>query len=147
MYEHHLDFSEDGSRLLCFAQFEKPRPEDDGRTALLQLWDTRGGTGLPVSQRSVAQENPKLAWLVGDGDRIAVASSRRKGRDSYLDLHATASGERVRRVYGPEPALNQTPADRGRGVWLVGQGGVRWYALVPGAGRPSGTVGGPRSPI
>ncbi|MCC4314813.1 nSTAND1 domain-containing NTPase [Streptomyces malaysiensis] len=138
VYAPRLDFSEDGNRLLYFVPFEKPRPEDDGRKGLVQLWDTDSGNALPISQNTVAQENPAMAWLLGDGNRIAVASTR-KADGMYLDIYATATGERVRRVYGPEPGLNQTPADRDRGVWLVGHLSVRWYSLVPGADQPSGT--------
>jgi hypothetical protein len=83
-----------------------------------------------------------MAWLPGDGERVAVASSRAEGEEFYLDLHSTASGERVRRVYGPEAAVNQEPADRDHGVWLDVAGGLRWYSLVPGAHRPSGTYTG-----
>ncbi|MET9715367.1 trypsin-like peptidase domain-containing protein [Streptomyces rochei] len=142
VYVPFLDFSEDGARLLYFVAYEKPRPEDEGRKALLRLWDTGAGRALPVSQKPLAQENPVMAWLLGDGERIAVAGRRDGGKDNYLDVHATGSGEHVRRVYGPEPGLNQAPADRGRGVWLIGQDGVRWYSLVAGGDQPEGTYGG-----
>ncbi|MFC9957557.1 trypsin-like peptidase domain-containing protein [Streptomyces nigra] len=140
VYTPHLDFSEDGTRLLYFFAFQRPRPEDDGRKALVRLWDTTTGTTLPVSQRPMARRSPRMAWLPADGDRIAVAATAREGTDFHLDLYATASGEQERRVYGPEPALNQTPADRG--VWLVRQDGVRWYPLVPRAKGPDGTYRG-----
>ncbi|MFG6299894.1 hypothetical protein ACGU38_31650, partial [Streptomyces rochei] len=124
-YESSLDFSEDGARLLHFLTYERPRPEDDGRRALLRLWDTDGGRTLPVSQKSVAQREPVMAWLLGDGDRMAVAAteSSGEGTNRYLDVHSTASGERVRRVYGPEPGSNPMPGERGRGVWFNGQDG------------------------
>lgn len=143
-YESSLDFSEDGARLLHFLTYERPRPEDDGRRALLRLWDTDGGRTLPVSQKSVAQREPVMAWLLGDGDRMAVAAteSSGEGTNRYLDVHSTASGERVRRVYGPEPGSNPMPGERGRGVWFNGQDGLRWYPLVPGVGRPGVVRGG-----
>ncbi|MEU0197995.1 MULTISPECIES: trypsin-like peptidase domain-containing protein [unclassified Streptomyces] len=136
----HVDFSDDGTRLLHFFPFNEPRPEDDGRKALVRLWDTDSGRALPVSQRVVEQQNPTMAWLPGDGERVAVAGSRAKGEQRYLDLHDTASGERVRRVYGPQPAVNQEPA--GRGVWLDVAGGVRWYSLYPEARQPVRTYSG-----
>ncbi|WCH92558.1 trypsin-like peptidase domain-containing protein [Streptomyces moderatus] len=142
VYGPRLDFSDDGARLLHFFAFKKPRPEDDGRKALARLWSTADGSALPVSQRTVSQKGSIMAWLLGDGDRIAVAASREEGTANYLDVHSTASGERVRRVYGPEDALNQQPADRDRGVWLIKGDGVRWYSLVPGANQPSGTYRG-----
>ncbi|MFE5397424.1 trypsin-like peptidase domain-containing protein [Streptomyces sp. NPDC056568] len=141
-YASHLDFSEDGARLLYFLEYQRPRPEDEGRTALLRLWETGGGRALPVSQRPMGREDPTMAWPLGDGDRIAVAGNLADGEGRYLDIHATASGERVRRVYGPVPASNQQPADRGRGVWLFAQDGRRWYSLAPGARRPGGSFGG-----
>jgi len=135
-----LDFSGDGTRLLYFFAFQRPRPEDDGRKALLRLWDTKAARELPVSQRPMARRTPVMAWLPADGDRIAVASTLEKGAESYLDLYSPASGEPVRRVYGPEAAINQSPADGG--VWLIQQDGVRWYPLVPGTEVPAGTYRG-----
>ncbi|MFE0471603.1 trypsin-like peptidase domain-containing protein [Streptomyces sp. NPDC058947] len=138
----YVDFSADGARLLDFFAFKTPRPEDDGHTALVRMWDTDRGRALPVSQRIVAHEKPTMAWLPGDGERVAVASSRREALGLYLDLHDTASGERVRRVYGPEAAAGQGPADRDRGVWLDRADGLRWYPLAPGGPQPSGTFSG-----
>ncbi|MGW5131203.1 nSTAND1 domain-containing NTPase [Streptomyces sp. NPDC004135] len=142
VYSPHIDFSDDSSRLLYFFSFETPRPEDDGRTALVRLWETGTGRALPVPQRVVAQRKPVMAWLPGDGERIAVAGTRAKGEERFLDLYATSSGEHVRRVYGPRTAVNQEPADPYGGVWLDVNDGVRWYALVPGARMPSGSYGG-----
>ncbi|MFF8673072.1 trypsin-like peptidase domain-containing protein [Streptomyces sp. NPDC015242] len=136
----YVDFSDDGTRLLHFLPFKQPRPEDDGRKALLRLWDTSSGRALRVSQRVVAQRNPVTAWLPGDGSRVAVASS--EGGKQSLHLYSTASGEQVRRVYGPVDALAQQPADRDRGVWLDLSDGLRWYALLPGRRQPNGTYSG-----
>ncbi|MGW4085991.1 nSTAND1 domain-containing NTPase [Streptomyces sp. NPDC004822] len=140
VYTPHLDFSGDGTRLLSFFAYQRPRPEDDGRKALLRLWDTGTGGELPVSQGPMARRTPVMAWLPADGDRIAVASTLKKGAESYLDLYSATSGEPVRRVYGPESAINQSPADGG--VWLIRQDGVRWYPLDSGAKGPGGTYRG-----
>lgn len=102
-----VDFSEDGRRVLRFLRFQTPRPEDAGRHALARLWDTRTGDSLPLSQRAVALYIPDAAWLLGRGDRIAVGVSHqvRAGQNPlwkhYLDIHDTASGDRLRRVFGP----------------------------------------------
>lgn len=136
-----VDFSEDGARLLHILSFGKPRAEDDGRTGLVRLWDARKARGLPVSQKAMAHRGPKTAWLLGDGDRIAVAAET--GGMRSLDIHSVTSGARLRHVYGPVPATNQDAADRGRGVWLIGTAdGLRWYSLVPGRKQPSGTYRG-----
>ncbi|MFI5799021.1 trypsin-like peptidase domain-containing protein [Streptomyces sp. NPDC051677] len=137
-----VDFSEDGRRLLHFFQFQTPRPEDTGRHALARLWDTRTGKALPLSQRSMALYQPDTAWLLGRGDRIAVGISHqvRGGKDPawehYLDLHDTASGERLRRVLGPVEKKWMTSMDRGRAILLNSEHGTSWHALAPGAARP-----------
>ncbi|MEU4684495.1 nSTAND1 domain-containing NTPase [Streptomyces xinghaiensis] len=152
VYASPVDFSEDGGRLLHFLRFEKPRPEDAGRRALVRLWHTATGRSLPASQRSVDPRDPdeaRVAWLLGKGDRIAVGLSRRVGDgekprfEQTLDIRATASGERVRRVFGLLDSESQQPAHRGRGVWVeLRDGGVRWYSLVSGEDQPSGTLKG-----
>ncbi len=151
-YETSVDFSEDGKCLLHFFRFEEPRPEDAGRRALVRLWDAATGRKLPVSQRSVDRQEPqepRSAWLLGNGDRLAVTAGRRVsgGRQSRyersLDVHATESGERVRRVYRQADAMGEQQADRGRGVWVMPRdGAARWYSVVPGAHQPSGTLAG-----
>ncbi|RNG25039.1 serine protease [Streptomyces botrytidirepellens] len=152
VYESSVDFSEDGKRLLHFFRFEEPRPEDAGRRALVRLWDAATGRKLPMSQRSVDRReprNPSSAWLLGNGDRIAVTADRQVsgGRqprfERSLDIHATDSGERVRRVYRQMDILGEQQADRGRGVWVTPEdGAARWYSMVPGANQPSGTLPG-----
>ncbi|WP_406130621.1 trypsin-like peptidase domain-containing protein [Streptomyces sp. NBC_00989] len=150
VYGPSVDFSDDGSRLLHFHAFQNPVPEDAGRHALVRLWDPRTGQRLPASQRSVARYKPSQAWLLGKGDRIAVATTRKVGGgenprfDSYLDVHAVRSGERMRQVYGPvRRSAQEIPASRGHGVWLSTEGGIRrWYTLALGANQPSGTLDG-----
>ncbi|MEV2193188.1 trypsin-like peptidase domain-containing protein [Streptomyces phaeochromogenes] len=144
-----VDFSEDGKRLLHFFQFQTPRPEDAGRHALARLWDTKTGDSLPISQRAVALYIPDAAWLLGRGDRIAVGVSHkvRAGQDPlwehYLDIHDTASGDRLRRVFGPVRQQTMKAVDRGRAALLMDERhGPLWYALAPGADRPSGDLNG-----
>ncbi|MEV6105065.1 serine protease [Streptomyces sp. NPDC051940] len=142
VYHPQLDFSDDGGELLHAFGFVTPRPQDDGRQGLLRLWRTDTGRSLPVSQRPVTSYGPVAAWLLGDGDQVAVAVSRkvRGGQDprydAYLTVHTTATGALVRQVYGAVPESTPTPVDRGRGVLLGGAGGRRWYAVTPGADGP-----------
>ncbi|WP_320777333.1 trypsin-like peptidase domain-containing protein [Streptomyces sp. CRN 30] len=148
VYEVSLDFSDDGGRLLHFFHFERSRPEDADRRGLARLWNVADGRSLPLSQRTMSRAEPSDAWLLGEGDRIAVASSRQVGDgdghgvEDSLDIYATGSGDRVRRVYGPVATEAEYPTDQGRGIWLSREGGTRWYSLVPGARRPSGTLTG-----
>ncbi|MFM9607316.1 nSTAND1 domain-containing NTPase [Streptomyces niveiscabiei] len=142
VYDSSVDFSEDGGRVLHFYQFETPRPEDTGRHALARLWDTRNGKPLPLSQRSMALYTPDAAWLLGRGDQLAVGITHkvRGGQDPawehYLDLHDTASGNRLRRVLGPVEKRSMKPVDRGRAVLLDSEHGTSWHPLAPGAVRP-----------
>lgn len=148
VYKSSVDFSDDGRRLLHFYAFQKPVPEDAGRHARVRLWDPGTGRPLPASQRSVARDRPSRAWLLGTGDRIAVAVTRRmrdeeNGAHYYLGIHTVRSGERVRQVYGPEVSgYPETRASRGHGVWLAADGVHRWYTLVPRPHQPSGTLDG-----
>ncbi|NNN37957.1 serine protease, partial [Streptomyces sp. S3(2020)] len=149
VYGSTVDFSDDGSRLLHFHAFQKPSPRDAGRHAQVRLWDPRTGRPLPASQRPVARDRPSRAWLLGTGDRIAVAVTReaRDGENGAYDrlgVHAVRSGEQVRQVYGPVVSrYPEARASRGHGVWLVTGGVHRWYTLVPGAHQPSGELDGP----
>ncbi|MFC8240057.1 nSTAND1 domain-containing NTPase [Streptomyces chartreusis] len=148
VYESSVDFSDDGRRLLHFHAFQHPSPEDAGRHALVRLWDPETHRRLPASQGSVDRYRPSSAWLLGTGDRIAVAASRnaRDGENGYyhyLGVHAVRSGKRVGQVYGPVASnYPETRTSRGHGVWLRLGGVLRWYTLVPGANQPSGTLDG-----
>jgi WD40 repeat protein len=147
VYTPSVDFSDDGRRLLHFFQFQTPRREDAGRHALARLWDTRTGDALPLSQQAMALYTPDAAWLLGRGDRIAVGVSHqvRGGKDPvwehYLDLHDTASGKRLRRVFGPVRKSWMKSLDRGRAALLMDQRGTAWWhALDPKAVRPAGRL-------
>ncbi|MCX5330692.1 trypsin-like peptidase domain-containing protein [Streptomyces sp. NBC_00140] len=148
VHKSSVDFSDDGRRLLHFYAFQKPAPEDAGRHARVRLWDPRTGRPVPASQRSVARDRPSRAWLLGTGDRIAVAVTRKmhdgeNGAHYYLGIHTVRSGERVRQVYGPMVSgYPEARASRGHGVWLTADGVHRWYTLVPRPHQPSGTLDG-----